>query len=135
MENQTLIRIRPRFISFSTAGKQLKVIGTHSVGYDHIDQALMKKHGIKVGYTPGVLTNDVADMNVFLTLATIRRVKEQVQTIVQDTWKNANASPFWMVGTCLAGKTVGIMGLGRIGLATAKRFQVINSVNYQQKIF
>ncbi len=95
----------------------------------------MKKHGIKVGYTPGVLTNDVADMNVFLTLATIRRVKEQVQTIVQDTWKNANASPFWMVGTCLAGKTVGIMGLGRIGLATAKRFQVRNSINFQQKIF
>ena len=47
--------------------------------YDHIDQALMKKHGIKVGYTPGVLTNDVADLSVCLSLMTMRRVKEHVQ--------------------------------------------------------
>ena len=105
------------------AGPQLKVIGTHSVGYDHINQDLMKKHGIKVGYTPGVLTNDVADLSVCLTLMTMRRVKEHVASIVDDTWKNANASPFWLVGSCLADKTIGIMGLGRIGLATAKRLK------------
>ena len=106
-----------------TAGPQLKVVSTHSVGYDHINQDLMKNHGIKVGYTPGVLTNDVADLSVCLTLMTMRRVKEHVQTIVDDTWKNANASPFWLVGSCLADKTIGIMGLGRIGLATAKRLK------------
>jgi hypothetical protein len=57
----------------------LKVIGTHSVGHDHINPDLMRKHGIKVGYTPGVLTNDVADLTVCLTLMTMRRIKEHVQ--------------------------------------------------------
>lgn len=109
-----------------TAGDQLKVVSTHSVGYDHINRDLMRSRNIKVGYTPEVLTNDVADLNICLTLSIIRRVKEHIQTIVQDTWKNANASPFWLVGTCLAGKTVGIMGLGRIGYATAKRFNAFD---------
>ena len=62
-------------------------------------------------------------MNICLTLSTIRRIKEHIATIYEDTWKNANASPFWLAGTCLNGKTIGIMGLGRIGFATAKRFK------------
>ena len=63
----------------NAAGPQLKVIGTHSVGHDHIDQILMKKKGIKVGYTPGILSDDVADLAVCLTLMTTRKIKEHVQ--------------------------------------------------------
>jgi len=109
------------------AGDQLKVVGTHSVGFEHIDQDLLKSRGIKAGYTPGVLTNDVADLNIFLTLSILRRVKELVGTIVDDTWKNMKSGPFTMVGTSLGGKTIGIMGLGRIGFATAKRFKAFDT--------
>ena len=63
----------------NAAGPQLKVIGTHSVGHDHIDQILMKKKKIKVGYTPGILSDDVADLAVCLTLMTTRKIKEHVQ--------------------------------------------------------
>lgn len=62
-----------------TAGDQLKVVSTHSVGYDHINRDLMRSRNIKVGYTPDVLTNDVADLNICLTLSIIRRVKEHIQ--------------------------------------------------------
>ena len=63
----------------NAAGPQLKVIGTHSVGHDHIDKKLMKQRGIKVGYTPGILSDDVADLSVCLTLMTLRRIKEHTK--------------------------------------------------------
>ena len=63
------------------AGPQLKVVATHSVGYDHINQEVMKAKGIKVGYTPGILSDDVADLSICLTLMTLRKVKEHVKYV------------------------------------------------------
>ena len=63
------------------AGPQLKVVATHSVGYDHINQEIMKAKGIKVGYTPGILSDDVADLSICLTLMTLRKVKEHVKYV------------------------------------------------------
>ena len=65
------------------AGPQLKVVATHSVGYDHINQEVMKAKGIKVGYTPGILSDDVADLSICLTLMTLRKVKEHVKYVKQ----------------------------------------------------
>ena len=62
-------------------GPQLKVVATHSVGYDHINQEVMKAKGIKVGYTPGILSDDVADLSICLTLMTLRKVKEHVKYV------------------------------------------------------
>ncbi|KAJ3085171.1 hypothetical protein HK102_000248 [Quaeritorhiza haematococci] len=103
------------------AGPSLKVVSTMSVGYDHIDVTACKQRGVRIGYTPDVLTDATADLTVGLLLATARRFPEAMAAVKEGKWGIWN--PVWMCGTGLSGKTVGIVGLGRIGLAVAERLQ------------
>lgn len=107
------------------AGPNLKVVATMSVGFEHIDVDEAKKRGIKVGYTPDVLTYAVAELTVGILLATSRRLFEAHREIFNGGW--TSWSPSWMCGPSIRGKTVGIVGFGRIGQETArllKGFQV-----------
>lgn len=101
-------------------GKNLKIISTYSVGFDHIDVQYAKKRKIRVGYTPEVLTNATADLAFSLMLDVTRRVSEGDRLIRKGGWKQI-FGPYDYVGNDLQGKTLGIFGLGRIGTAFAKR--------------
>ncbi|XP_047220745.1 glyoxylate reductase/hydroxypyruvate reductase b [Girardinichthys multiradiatus] len=101
------------------AGPNLKVLSTMSVGFDHLSLEELKKRGIRVGYTPEVLTDAVAELTVALLLATSRRLIEathEAKTGGWGTWRT-----LWLCGYELANSTVGILGLGRIGVAIAER--------------
>lgn len=100
--------------------KNLKVISTYSVGYDHIDLAEAKLRGIKIGYTPEVLTNATADLAIALMLDLMRRVTEGDRLIRAGKW-SVIFGAYDYVGMDLEGKTLGIFGMGRIGQAVAKR--------------
>lgn len=100
--------------------KNLKVISTYSVGFDHIDTKYAKKKKIRVGYTPEVLTDATADLTFSLLLDILRRVSEGDRTIRDDKWKVIYGA-YDYVGLDLQGKTLGILGLGRIGRTLAKR--------------
>lgn len=106
-------------IVINTANK-LRVISTYSVGYDHIDLASANVKGIIVGYTPNVLTNATADLTFALLLAIARRVVEGDKLIRSAKWSNIYEYNF-MLGRDLEGKILGIIGLGRIGAAVARR--------------
>lgn len=99
---------------------RLKVIGTMSVGVDHIDVDYATKRGVYVVHTPGVLTETTADLAFGLMLATARRIVEGDRMIREGRWKLAWA-PTMMLGYDVYGKTLGIIGLGRIGAALARR--------------
>ncbi|TNM98763.1 hypothetical protein fugu_013327 [Takifugu bimaculatus] len=101
------------------AGPKLKVISTLSVGYDHLVMEEVKKRGIRVGYTPDVLTDATAELTVALLLATARRLPEGIEEVKNGGW--SSWKPLWMCGYGLSGSTVGIVGLGRIGMAIARR--------------
>jgi lactate dehydrogenase-like 2-hydroxyacid dehydrogenase len=103
------------------AGSSLKVVSTLSVGYDHIDLNACKSRNIAVGNTPGVLTETAADLTIGLLLATARRIPEAVAAVRNGEW--TTWKPEWLAGYDLYGSTVGIMGLGRIGAAVAKRLR------------
>jgi len=98
----------------------LKVITTFSVGYDHISIPEATKRGIYVTYTPGVLTDATADFAWTLILASARRIVEYDKFVREGKWK-IGWSPTFMLGRDVYGKTIGIVGLGRIGSAVAKR--------------
>ncbi|XP_076446040.1 glyoxylate reductase/hydroxypyruvate reductase-like [Babylonia areolata] len=100
------------------AGSSLRVVGTMSVGYDHVDLQACVRRGIKVGFTPDVLTNAVAELTMALLLATSRRLKEGMHSVVNGTW--GSWKPMWLCGPGLEGATVGIVGLGRIGMTVAR---------------
>ncbi|MCV0412854.1 D-glycerate dehydrogenase [Nitrosarchaeum sp.] len=102
------------------AGKNLKVISTFSVGYDHIDTQYAIKKKIHVGYTPEVLTDATADLAFSLILDILRRVSEGDRTIREGKWRQIYGA-YDYVGIDLQGKTLGIFGLGRIGSTLAKR--------------
>ncbi|XP_060522290.1 glyoxylate reductase/hydroxypyruvate reductase [Cylas formicarius] len=104
-----------------TAGKNLKIIATMSVGYDHFDVNEIKKRDIKMAYTPDILTDATAELAVALLLATSRRLLEANQEAKTGGWKAW--SPFWMCGPGLKDSTVGIVGFGRIGQEIAKRLK------------
>ncbi|XP_028910440.1 glyoxylate reductase/hydroxypyruvate reductase isoform X2 [Ornithorhynchus anatinus] len=103
------------------AGPSLKVVSTMSVGYDHLSLDELKKRGIRVGYTPDVLTEAVAELTVALLLATSRRLIEAVDEAKNGGW--GTWKPLWMCGYGLTQSTVGILGLGRIGAAIAERLK------------
>lgn len=103
----------------NAAGPNLKVISTLSVGFDHLALEEIKKRGIRVGYTPDVLTDATAELTVALLLATARRLPEGVEEVKNGGW--SSWKPLWLCGYGLSGSTVGIIGLGRIGMAIAKR--------------
>ncbi len=100
--------------------KNLKVISTFSVGYDHIDTQYAIKKKIRVGYTPEVLTDATADLTFSLILDILRRVSEGDRTIREGKWRQIYGA-YDYVGIDLQGKTLGILGLGRIGSTLAKR--------------
>jgi glyoxylate reductase len=102
------------------AAKNLKIISTYSVGFDHIDTQYAKKKKIRVGYTPEVLTDATADLTFSLMLDVVRRVSEGDRIIRNGKWRQIYGA-FDYVGMDLQGKTLGIFGLGRIGSAFAKR--------------
>ena len=102
------------------SAKKLKVISTFSVGYDHIDLDFAKENKIRVGYTPEVLTDATADMAFGLLLDSLRRISEGDRIIRKGKWKQIFGAHDY-VGFDLQGKTLGIMGLGRIGKTLAKR--------------
>uniref|UniRef100_Q0VFF4 D-isomer specific 2-hydroxyacid dehydrogenase NAD-binding domain-containing protein n=1 Tax=Xenopus tropicalis TaxID=8364 RepID=Q0VFF4_XENTR len=104
-----------------TAGPSLKVISTLSVGFDHLALDEIKKRGIRVGYTPDVLTDATAELTVALLLTTCRRLPEAIQEVKNGGWKTW--APMWMCGYGLSNSTVGVIGLGRIGLAIARRLK------------
>jgi glyoxylate reductase len=101
------------------AGPQLKVISNYAVGYNNVDVAEAHRRGIRVGNTPGVLTEATADIAVALLLAAARHVVASERSIHAGEWKTWE--PLGFLGSDLNGKTLGIVGLGRIGTATAKR--------------
>ena len=102
------------------AGEQLKLIANFGNGVDNIDVETALARGISVTNTPGVLTEDTADMTMALILAVARRIIEGAQIIGPDnTWQGW--SPTWMLGHRIFGKRLGIIGMGRIGQAVARR--------------
>jgi glyoxylate reductase len=103
----------------SRAGEQLRLIAQFGAGVDNIDVATAVQRGITVTNTPGVLTEDTADITMALILAVPRRVVEGVQAIADDTF--AGWSPTWMLGRRVWGKRLGVIGMGRIGQAVARR--------------
>ena len=102
------------------SAKNLKVISTFSVGYDHINTKFAKEKKIRVGYTPEVLTNATADMAFALMIDSLRRISEGDRIIRKQKWKQIYGA-YDYVGLDLQGKTLGIIGLGRIGKTLAKR--------------
>lgn len=100
--------------------KRLKVVGNMAVGYDNVDITEATRRGIMVTNTPEVLTETVADLTLGLILAVARRLVEADRFVRDGRWK-VQWSPMMMVGTDMHGKTLGIYGLGRIGLAVARR--------------
>ena len=97
----------------------VKVIANMAVGYDNIDVAAATEKGICVTNTPGVLTEATADLAWALLLAVTRRVVEGDQVMRQDRFEGWD--PLYMLGAELYGKTIGIVGMGRIGTAVARR--------------
>ncbi|XP_023018036.1 glyoxylate reductase/hydroxypyruvate reductase [Leptinotarsa decemlineata] len=106
------------------AGKNLKVIATMSVGYDHLDVKEIKKRNIRIGYTPDVLTEATAELAVALLLATSRRLLEANEKARIGEW--SAWAPFWMCGPGIKGSTVGIVGFGRIGQEIARKLKAFN---------
>jgi lactate dehydrogenase-like 2-hydroxyacid dehydrogenase len=103
------------------AGPTLKVVSTMSVGYDHVDVAACHRRNVAVGNTPGVLTDTTADLALALMLATARRLPESIDAVRNGEW--STWKPEWMAGYDLHHSTVGIVGLGRIGAAVARRMR------------
>ncbi|KAB2882588.1 MAG: D-glycerate dehydrogenase [Pseudorhodoplanes sp.] len=104
----------------SHTGEKLKLIANFGNGVDHIDVASALQRGITVTNTPGVLTEDTADMTMALVLAVPRRLTEGAQILTGNKeW--SGWSPTWMLGHRIWGKRLGIIGMGRIGQAVARR--------------
>lgn len=105
------------------AAPRLKVIGTYSVGVNHLPVAACQARGIAVANTPGVLTDATADLALALLLALTRRLAEGEALVRSGTWRGW--APDQLLGTGLAGKDCGILGSGPIGLAFARRVQAL----------
>lgn len=101
------------------AGRRLKVVANHAVGLNNIDTAACARHGIKIGYTPGVLNDATADGTVALMLSLVRRIPESQQFLQRGRFDGWHPTSF--LGLELRGATLGIIGMGRIGQAVAER--------------
>ncbi len=106
------------------AASKLKVISNLAVGYDNIDITEATKRGIQVGNTPGVLTETTADIAFALLMATARRVVEADRHVRKGQWKTWG--PMILLGQDIHHATLGIIGLGRIGIEVAKRARGFN---------
>ena len=114
------------------AGKKLKLIANYGTGIDHIDLAATRDRKFTVTNTPDVLTEDTADMTMALILAVPRRLVEGERTMRSGEW--SGWSPTWMLGHRIFGKRLGIIGMGRIGQAVARRARGFGlSIHYHNR--
>jgi len=116
----------------SQAGENLRLIASFGTGVDHIDLKTARQRGITVTNTPGVLTEDTADMTMALILAVPRRLAEGEHLIRSGDW--TGWSPTGMLGHRIWGKRLGIVGMGRIGTAVARRARGFGlSIHYHNR--
>ncbi|WP_172298822.1 D-glycerate dehydrogenase [Pseudoruegeria sp. HB172150] len=101
------------------AGDKLKLIANYGAGIDHIDVATARQRGILVSNTPGVVTEDTADMTMALILAVTRRIPEGLAVMQAGEWTGWTPTAF--LGGRVGGRRLGILGMGRIGQAVARR--------------
>jgi glyoxylate reductase len=114
------------------AGPNLKLIANFGNGVDNIDVEAATQRGITVTNTPGVLTDDTADLAMALILAVPRRIAEGIDAIRSEDWRGW--SPTWMLGSRIRGKRLGIIGMGRIGQAVARRAMAFGmSIHYHNR--
>lgn len=117
---------------FEAAGERMKLIANFGAGVDHIDITAAKARGVTVTNTPSVLAEDAADMAMALILAAPRRLVEGVKAIESGAFKGW--SPTWMLGRRVRGKKLGIIGLGRVGEAVARRARAFGlSIHYHNR--
>lgn len=116
------------------AGPKLKMIAQFGAGVDNIDVDAANNRSITVTNTPGVLTEDTADMTLALMLAVPRRLKEGARVLVDGAEDWEGWSPTWMLGHRIWGKRLGIVGMGRIGQAVARRAKAFGlSIHYHNR--
>ena len=107
----------------AAAGERLKLIANFGAGIDHIDVTAATDKGVTVTNTPGVLTDDTADLTMGLIMAVSRRLVEGAEAIHKGDFHGW--SPTWMMGRRIGGKRLGIIGMGRIGQALARRARAV----------
>jgi glyoxylate reductase len=116
----------------SQAGERLKLVANYGAGVDHIDVATARQRGILVSNTPGVMTEDTADMTIALMLAVIRRIPEGMAVMQAGEWKGWAPTAF--LGGRIGGRRLGILGMGRIGQAVARRARVFGmQIHYHNR--
>jgi len=114
------------------AGPQLRLVANYGSGVDHIDVATARQRGIQVTNTADVLTDDTADMTLALILAVTRRMSEGMAMMRQDSW--AGWAPNALLGGRVSGRRLGIIGMGRIGQAVARRARAFGmQVHYHNR--
>ena len=114
------------------AGDKLRLIANYGSGVDHIDVATARKRGILVTNTPGTVTEDTADMTLALMLAVTRRIPQALAELQAGSWQGW--SPMAHLGGRLGGRRLGILGMGRIGSAVARRARAFGlQVHYHNR--
>ena len=114
------------------AGPRLRLIANYGAGVDHIDVASARQRGIQVSNTPGATTDDTADMTIALMLAVTRRIPEGLAEMQAGRWEGW--APTAHLGGRIAGRRLGILGMGRIGQAVARRADVFGmQVHYHNR--
>jgi glyoxylate reductase len=116
----------------NNAGDRLKLIANYGTGVDHIDLKCARDCGVTITNTPDVLTEDTADMTMALILAVPRRLTEGERILRSGKW--TGWGPTWMLGQRVSGKRLGIVGMGRIGQAVARRARAFQmSIHYHNR--
>ena len=114
------------------AGDRLKLIASYGAGVDHIDVQTARQRGILVSNTPGVVADDTADMTMALILAVTRRIPEGLVLMQSGDWNGW--APTAMMGGRIAGRRLGILGMGRVGQAVARRARAFGmQVHYNNR--
>ncbi len=114
------------------AGERLKLIANYGAGIDHVDVHSARQRGVLVSNTPGVVTDDTADMAIALMLAVTRRIPEGLAEMQSGAWRGW--APMTHLGSRIGGKRLGILGMGRIGQAVARRAQAFGmQIHYHNR--